>query len=103
MTGLRGFCDASRATVSTDCDGVTVTVFSEDAFQADTYFEIRLPSASALEPGSQTRELPITIEGEGDEFRQRTHYSFSESSVLAENATVTMYRRGVLVWGAEPQ
>jgi hypothetical protein len=68
----------------------------------DGYVEVRLADGE-LGPGAQTAEIPVTVEPGGDRrYEQSSDYSFAPNASFAVNAMVTLYRRGVLIWGTEP-
>jgi len=98
-------CDASRVVEPNACVGVTAPVFGQTppTMFADAYAEVRFPDGNVLGAGSQTSEIPIVIEPPaGGLYTQRGDHSFEPSESFVANANVTLYRRGVLIWGREP-
>jgi mannan endo-1,4-beta-mannosidase len=98
-------CDEGRAAPADACVDVETRVFglSPATPFADAFVEVFLIEGAELAPGTGTREMPVTIEPPvGSLYDQSTDYSFAENSSLAANARVTLYRKGVLVWGREP-
>jgi hypothetical protein len=103
-TDQRAQCDGSRAVPSDACDGVTTPLFSVSPAGpfVDSFVEVRFPDGE-LEPGGQTAEIAVTIEPSGDDsYEQSGDYSFAANENFAVNTNVTLYRRGVLIWGTEP-
>jgi hypothetical protein len=96
-------CDESRAAAGV-CSGITTPVFTVRASSfVDSYFEVRFPAGDELAPGAQTSEVPVAVEPTGGGlYDQRGDYSFSDNVAFAANSKVTLYRRGVLIWGDEP-
>jgi len=102
----RARCDESRAVDPDVCIDVRASVFEliPAALFADTYAEVSLPDGELLTPGGITSEVPIAVEPPaGGLYEQGTDYSFAANVSLAENRYVTLYRRGVLIWGREPR
>ena len=98
-------CDESRAAPSDACVGVETRVFglSPATPFADAFVELGFIGGAELAPGAGTSETPVTVEPPvGSLYDQSTDYSFAENSSLAANTRVTLYRKGVLVWGREP-
>jgi cellulose 1,4-beta-cellobiosidase len=103
-TDERPHCDESRAVPEDACVGVMTSLFgvSPGGPFVNGYVELRFPDGD-LAAGAQTGETPITIDASGDErYEQASDYSFAENESFAVNAKVTLYRRGVLIWGTEP-
>ena len=96
-------CDESRAAPDV-CSDIATPVFTVAASSfADSYFEVRFSAGDVLAPGAQTSEIPVAVEPSGGGlYDQRGDYSFADNVAFAANSKVTLYRRGVLVWGDEP-
>jgi hypothetical protein len=99
----RGRCDESRAVAPNACDGVVTPLFeTTPTLFVDSYVEVGLAGDTLLEPAATT-EVPVAIEAtDGASYLQSNDYSFSPNTDFAENRHVTLYRRGVLVWGDVP-
>ncbi len=72
---------------------------------ADTYLEIGfLEAAGAVEPGGNSGEVQIRVAKEDwSNYDQSNDYSFDAGKTdYTEWPHVTLYRRGQLVWGSEP-
>jgi hypothetical protein len=98
-------CDAARATLSEACTGVETRVFglSPATTFADAFVELAFSDGVELVPAARTSETPVTVEPPGGAlYDQTTDYSFDERATLGANSFVTLYRKGVLVWGREP-
>jgi hypothetical protein len=98
-------CDETRAAPASACLDVEVTVFglSPATTFADAFAEVVLPENVDLAAGARTGEVPFVIEPpSGAFYDQSNDYSFPEGTNLAVSAKVTLYRRGVLIWGREP-
>ncbi|WNH09891.1 cellulose binding domain-containing protein [Thalassobellus suaedae] len=76
------------------------SVFSE----ADTYFEISLDSAvGSLYPLSHTGEIQYRItKTDWSKFEELNDYSYMPKAPFAENAHITVYYKGTLIYGIEP-
>jgi hypothetical protein len=84
--------------------GMVQGAFSATARQgADQYFELSF-SAGQLGPGGQTGEIQVRFNNEGwAPYDESNDYSFLPShTAFADYYKATLYRRGSLVWGAEP-
>ena len=70
---------------------------------ADQYFELSF-SGGQLAPGGQTGEIQVRFNNEGwAAYDERDDYSYQPSqTAFADTYRSTLYRRGSLVWGAEP-
>lgn len=95
-------CDESRAVQADTCDGVATTLFEVGpTVYVDGYVRVDLAGDGLLEPAATT-EIPVAIEATDGVYMQSDDYSFSPNADFAENRNVTLYRRGVLIWGDEP-
>ena len=96
-------CDESRAAPDV-CAGIVTPVFTVPASSfVDSYFEVRFPAGDELAAGAQTNEIPVAVEpSNGGLYDQRGDYSFADNVAFQANSRVTLYRRGVLIWGDEP-
>jgi hypothetical protein len=100
----------STAAQAFNCDyaligcGVVSGAFSATARQgADQYFELSFASGT-LAPGAQTGEIQVRFNNEGwTAYSEADDYSFDPArTAFADTYKATLYRRGQLVWGAEP-
>jgi mannan endo-1,4-beta-mannosidase len=96
-------CDASRATEPSVCDDVETPLFEVGpTVFVDGYVEVGLGGQGLVEP-TATIEIPVAIEAtDGGMYTQNDDYSFAPNAEFAQNRNVTLYRRGVLIWGDEP-
>lgn len=96
-------CDEVRATQEV-CSAITTPLFTVAASSfVDSYLEVRFSEGVALAPGAQTGEIPVAVEpSAGGSYDQRGDYSFADNADFTQNSRVTLYRRGVLIWGDEP-
>ena len=72
---------------------------------ADTYLELAFtPAAGALAGGQQTGEIQNRLHTQNfTNYNEANDYSFDPAkTAFADSTKVTLYRNGVLVWGAEP-
>ncbi len=99
----RARCDESRAVEVTTCDGVMTPLFEvTPTVFVEGYVEVGLGGDGTIEPAG-TLEIPVAIEAtDGGLYTQNDDYSFSPNAEFAQNRNVTLYRRGVLIWGDEP-
>jgi hypothetical protein len=103
-TDQQARCDASRTVPTGICDEIMTPLFSVSPGGpfVDSYVEVRFRDRE-LGPGTQTSEIAVAIEPSGDEsYDQSNDYSFAANQNFAVNTRVTLYRRGVLIWGTEP-
>jgi Cellulose binding domain len=70
----------------------------------DSYLDVTFTrSAGTLQPGQQTGPIQVRFaRSDFSNYNQADDYSFVHGSAFADNANVTVYQRGVLVWGKEP-
>ena len=84
--------------------GMVQGAFSATAREgADQYFELSF-SSGQLGPGAQTGEIQVRFNNEGwAAYDESNDYSWKPSqTAFADWYRTTLYRRGSLVWGAEP-
>jgi hypothetical protein len=100
----------SQAVQMFNCDyaligcGMVQGAFTATARQgADQYFELSF-GAGQLGPGGQTGEIQVRFNNEGwAPYDESNDYSFLPTqTAFADYHKATLYRRGSLVWGAEP-
>jgi hypothetical protein len=72
--------------------------------KADAYFEIKPKSSlGTLHPSSNTGNIQYRIaKADWSPFLQANDHSYNASSIFALNNKITIYYKGTLVWGDEP-
>jgi hypothetical protein len=103
-TDQQARCDASRTVPADICDEIMTPLFSVSPGGpfVDSFVEVRFRDRQ-LGPGTQTSEIALAIEpSSGESYDQSSDYSFASHENFAVNTKVTLYRRGVLIWGTEP-
>lgn len=103
VTEQSALCDETRSVEPDACEGVATALFEVGSTPyVDRYLEVGLGGHASVQPAG-TLEIPIAIEAtDGGVYTQNDDYSFAPNAEFAQNRTVTLYRRGVLVWGDEP-
>jgi hypothetical protein len=71
---------------------------------ADTYMELGFAGSSGvLAPGQGSGPIAMRASHtNGSTFNQSNDYSYVAATNYADNAKVSVYRNGVLIWGVEP-
>lgn len=74
------------------------------ADSADAYFEVKIkPAAAALYPSGNSGNIQYRIaKANRSNFNQANDYSF-QAGVLSVNPRTTLYYKGQLIWGTEPE
>jgi hypothetical protein len=74
------------------------------AFEADTYLEVSFTSTASLAAGQNSGEIQTRFNKVNwSNYNENNDYSFDPSkSNYADWNNVTLYYKGVLVWGTEP-
>jgi mannan endo-1,4-beta-mannosidase len=103
VTEQSATCDESRAVEPGVCDDVATALFEVGpTLYVDGYVEVGLSGQELVEP-TATIEVPVAIEAtDGAMYTQSDDYSFAPNAEFVLNRAVTLYRRGVLIWGDEP-
>jgi hypothetical protein len=70
----------------------------------DSYLDVTFtPGAGVLQPGQQTGSIQVRFaHSDSSNYDQSNDYSFVHDTAFADNVSVTMYLKGILVWGKEP-
>jgi hypothetical protein len=99
---LSYFCDYTPV----GCGNVTGTfaAVSPAAATADTYFQIGFSSgAGSLAPGASTGDIQLRIaKSDWSNFNEANDWSYAANASSADNANITAYVSGTLVWGNAP-
>ncbi|QMW04693.1 cellulose binding domain-containing protein [Spirosoma foliorum] len=71
---------------------------------ADTYFELKVnPIIGSLYPVSNTGNIQYRIaKADWSNFNETNDFSYKPAGTMAENANVTIYYKGQLIYGTEP-
>ncbi|MEV0634144.1 cellulose binding domain-containing protein [Streptomyces sp. NPDC050619] len=94
-----------QATVGCSNIAGTVTKPADPTEDADHYLELRFTAdAGTLEPGANSKGIDVQLyRDDHKELTQSDDRSFdAEKTTYKESKKVTAYKRGVLVWGDEP-
>jgi hypothetical protein len=103
--GVNVYCDyAWLDCTPTGNVAAKVVAVSPARPKADTYVEVAFKStAPTLAAGDTTYDIQLRVhKSDWSNFDETNDYSYTTNSSFAEAPKVTVYYKGVLVWGTEP-